>query len=91
MPSKHINLVVSGQVQGVFYRRTAKVEAEKLGIGGWVRNKTDGTVEISVSGEEKNIAEFIKWCKKGPPFAKVKNVEVKDRKPEDYDEFSIVD
>lgn len=91
MPSKHVNLVIFGEVQGVFFRKSAKIEADNLGLGGWVRNKNDGTVEISASGQEKNVNQFIKWCKKGPPFAKVDKVDVVVKKPEEYEEFSIVD
>ena len=91
MPSKHVNLRISGKVQGVFFRKSAKQEADNLSLGGWIRNKNDGTVEISASGEEKNIEQFIKWCKKGPPFAKVDDLQILVKKPEDYEEFSIVD
>lgn len=88
---RHVYIKVYGKVQGVFFRRTAKVEADKLAIGGWVRNKFDGSLEISASGEQKDIKNFVNWCKKGPPFAQVENVEVVDRKPEDYEEFLITD
>ena len=86
-----VHVSITGQVQGVFFRRSAKIEAEKLGIVGWVRNESDGSVEIMAQGEKKNVDKFIKWCKKGPPFAKVENVEVKEQKGlEDLTEFSIL-
>lgn len=91
MPNIHVKLTVSGKVQGVFFRKSAKQQADNLKLGGWVRNKKDGTVEISVAGDEKSIKTFTKWCEKGPPFAKVDRVDVENRALEDYDEFSIVD
>ena len=90
--SIRVHLRITGQVQGVFFRRSAKIEAEKLGIVGWVRNESDGSVEIMAQGEKKNVDKFIKWCKKGPPFAKVKKVEVEPHKDlHDFADFSIHD
>ncbi len=86
------HLKILGDVQGVFFRRSAKIEAEKLGIVGWVRNNSDGSVEIMAQGHEDKIKKFIAWCKKGPPFAKVENVEVDWQKGlENLDDFSIHD
>lgn len=88
---KCAHIFVSGDVQGVFFRRTAKSEAEKLGVVGWVRNRNDGSVEVVAQGEKDRVDKFIAWCKKGPPFAKVENVEVEWRKNlEDFEEFEIV-
>jgi len=87
-----VKLLISGSVQGVFFRQSAKLEAEKLGIVGWVKNRDDGNVEAMVEGEKAKIAEFIKWCKNGPPFAKVEKVEVEEQKgAEGFSEFSIQD
>ena len=83
---------VTGQVQGVFFRRSAKLEAERLGIVGWVKNSDEGSVEIMAQGDKKSADEFIKWCKKGPPFAKVEKVDVSWEKDlHDFDDFSIHD
>ena len=83
---------ISGQVQGVFFRRSAKLEAEKLGIVGWARNLDDGSVEVMAEGDRENVDEFIKWCKSGPPFAKVEKVEVEEQKGlEGFSDFSITD
>lgn len=82
---------VSGDVQGVFFRRTAKLEAEKLGLVGWVRNRNDGGVEAVAQGSKNRVDAFIKWCRHGPPFAKVENVEVEWKKNlEDFDSFEIL-
>ena len=67
---------VYGLVQGVFYRKLAKIEADKSGIGGWARNDADGSVEIMASGQKKVLEQFVEWCKQGPPLAKVEKVEV---------------
>ena len=70
-----VNVKIYGRVQGVFFRRSAKVEADKLGIVGWARNDDDGSVEILAVGEKQKLKEFIKWCKNGPEMAKVDKVE----------------
>lgn len=86
-----VRLQISGQVQGVFFRRSAKVKAGELGIFGWVRNKSDGSVEAIAQGSKDKINEFISWCRKGPPFAKVENVEIDWKKDlEDFGEFEII-
>lgn len=71
---KHLNIKISGFVQGIFYRATVKEEAEKLNITGFARNESDGSVYIEAEGEEKNLDEFVAWCHKGPPLAKVEKV-----------------
>jgi len=71
-----VHIFVSGLVQGVFYRQSTKEKAEELGLTGWVRNLPDGRVEIVAEGEEKKIKELIDWAKKGPPLAKVRDLEV---------------
>ena len=70
------HLIVSGEVQGVFYRASAREEAVSLGLGGWVRNLPDGDVEAEVEGPEPVVEEFIRWCWKGPPAASVSDVKV---------------
>lgn len=87
-----VHLKIHGQVQGVFFRRSAKLEAERHGIVGWVKNLGDGSVEIMAQGGKKSIDNFIKWCKGGPPFAKVENVEVEWKKDlDDFVDFEIRD
>tara|TARA_B100000959_G_scaffold263989_1_gene303932 strand:+ start:2092 stop:2406 length:315 start_codon:yes stop_codon:yes gene_type:complete len=75
-PDMRIHVIVSGIVQGVFFRANTKSEADRLGVYGWVRNMMDGTVEIIAEGKEDNIDRFIQWCRKGPPGADVKNLEL---------------
>ena len=68
--------IISGRVQGVFFRWETKRAADGFGVFGWVRNKRDGTVEAVFEGPEKNVTSILKWCKKGPPISKVTNVDV---------------
>lgn len=85
-----LHLNISGSVQGVFYRVSAKDEADKLMLKGWVKNNDEGQVEIEVQGGEKNVQEFIDWCKKGPDGAEVQDVEITKLEGfEDFRNFSI--
>jgi len=86
-----VHLIISGQVQGVFFRRSAKTKADSLGISGWIRNNKDGSVETVGVGEKSKLEEFAKWCKKGTVFANVLNVEENWADKNDYfEEFSII-
>ena len=70
------HLMISGRVQGVFYRMETKSAADRIGVSGWVRNKRDGRVEAIVEGEKQQVEKLILWCKKGPPAARVHDVDV---------------
>jgi len=70
-------LVVSGIVQGVFYRASAQQEAQRLGLAGEICNLPGGEVEAIVEGEKAAIEEFIAWCRRGPPAARVEDVRVR--------------
>ena len=67
---------VSGKVQGVFYRASAAEEASRRGLRGWVRNRSDGTVEGEVEGPDAEVEGFLAWCRRGPTHARVDRVEV---------------
>jgi acylphosphatase len=69
------HILISGRVQGVFFRSETKYEAKQLGVTGWIRNVPDGRVEAVFEGEEKKVKELIKFCKEGPPGARVTNVD----------------
>ena len=71
---KNYSLVISGRVQGVFYRNFAQTKAQELGIKGYVMNMPDGSVFIEAEGEEAILEELIKHCKIGPPKADVTGV-----------------
>ncbi|MDH7563998.1 MAG: acylphosphatase [Candidatus Bathyarchaeota archaeon] len=73
-----VHVLVSGRVQGVFYRSEASKEARKLGVTGWIRNLPDGRVEAVFEGEEENVKALVAFCRRGPAGARVDRVEVKN-------------
>lgn len=82
-------IVVSGRVQGVFYRDTCRREANRLGVTGSAQNLPDGTVEVIAEGEPDAVDELIAWCKKGPAQADVDSVQVSDAAPVGAASFKI--
>jgi len=66
---------VTGRVQGVGYRDALRREALRLGITGWVRNRSDGSVEALLQGERANLEDLVAWARRGPPLAGVERVE----------------
>lgn len=76
MELKRARIVVHGIVQGVFFRHNTKLQAQELGLSGWVRNCPDGTVEMIAQGNKEDIAKLTVWCYKGPPGAYVTKVDV---------------
>ena len=69
-----IHLLIKGKVQGVFYRASAKEEADRLHLTGWVKNTREGHVEVLASGPEEDLRLFAEWCKKGPERAVVSDL-----------------
>ena len=69
-----VRFVVSGRVQGVFFRASTRAEAVRLGIAGHARNLADGSVEVIASGTDAMLVEFEKWLRIGPPSAQVDDV-----------------
>ncbi|MEM1586561.1 MAG: acylphosphatase [Candidatus Bathyarchaeia archaeon] len=70
------HVFVSGRVQGVFFRYETRLRAIQNNVTGWVRNLSDGRVEAVFEGDREAVEAMIEFCRKGPPGAKVKNVEV---------------
>ena len=68
--------VITGRVQGVFYRASCRDEAAARGLAGWVRNNPDGSVEAVFEGPEAVVREMLDWCRRGPPSAAVEKVAV---------------
>lgn len=68
--------IIKGRVQGVFFRMETREAAERRGVTGWVRNKSDGTVEAVFEGEKDSVDSVVQWCKDGPAAAKVEDVEL---------------
>lgn len=73
--------LITGSVQGVFYRASAQQQASALGLRGWVRNLLDGRVELLACGDQSAVKEMEKWLQKGPEYAKVSNIEVITESP----------
>lgn len=70
------HLIISGRVQGVAYRASMAREAQALGVTGWVRNRSDGSVEAMVAGTAEQVAAIMHWARRGPPAASVEHVAV---------------
>jgi len=74
---KRVHVFIEGYVQGVFFRHNTQLNALKHNVRGWIRNLPDGRVEAVFEGDYTAIDKMIEFCRKGPPAATVKNVEVK--------------
>jgi len=74
-----IRLIISGRVQGVCFRHHTCETALSQGVAGWVRNRTDGTVEALIQGETKAVDQVIAWCRQGPPAARVDDLHIETR------------
>ncbi|MBI1857815.1 MAG: acylphosphatase [Candidatus Melainabacteria bacterium] len=73
---QQVHLIISGTVQGVFYRASCQDVAVKYGLNGYVKNLLNGQVEVVAQGEKEQLEKLVEWCKKGPPHAQVDNVEI---------------
>ena len=87
---KHLNIIIFGRVQGVFFRHFSKKEAQKLNIKGLVKNLPDSSLYIEAEGEEKNLDKFVKWCQKGPKFSKVQQIKTTGCPNKNFNKFEIV-
>jgi len=87
---KRLHVVISGRVQGVFFRARTHDMARALLLTGWVKNRSDGSVEAVFEGEEDDLKAMLAWCRKGPPAAKVTRVEVNEEPLSDpFESFTI--
>jgi acylphosphatase len=87
--TRHLNIRINGKVQGVFFRASAKDQADKMGVKGFVRNEPDGGVYIEAEGIEANVKQFADWCKKGPARAQVMTIVIEESAEKGYVEFRI--
>jgi acylphosphatase len=76
-----VHVVVSGRVQGVWYRRSCQERAVAAGLAGWVRNRREGTVEAVLEGGRDDVDAVLAWMAEGPPGAVVTNVQLEDEAP----------
>lgn len=90
MVKKHLNIKVSGKVQGVSYRATTKAVADQLGIKGLVSNQADGSVYIEAEGDAFMLEQFLDWCHEGPDAARVAQVESSEGEMKNYRNFEAV-
>ena len=82
-------VLVSGQVQGVFFRDTCARRARSEGVAGWMRNRADGRVEAWFEGRPQAVENLVTWCREGPPRAEVDGIDVREEKPASLDAFRI--
>lgn len=87
---KHINIIVTGKVQGVFFRASTKAVADQIGVKGFVKNQKDGTVYIEAEAEPTFLDMFVEWCHNGPDKAEVENVEITEGELKNYRNFDVV-
>jgi acylphosphatase len=84
------HVVVHGLVQGVWFRASTRDEALRLGVTGWIRNLSEGSVEAVFEGEKKKVEEIVGWCHRGPSGAEVTKVDVVwERHQGEFAQFSI--
>ncbi|HRN56628.1 MAG TPA: acylphosphatase [Agriterribacter sp.] len=81
---------ITGKVQGVFYRGSAREQAERLGVKGEVKNMPDGSVLLIAEGAEETVMALIAWCHYGPPRAEVQEVTVKEGRIKGYKDFKVI-
>ena len=85
-----VHILISGEVQGVFFRSNTRDFANGLGLKGWVRNLTDGRVEVVAEGEKSLLERLIEFCRKGPPGANVENLEIEwEENKDEFEGFDI--
>ena len=82
-------VVVRGEVQGVFFRDSARREAERRGVAGWAANRSDGAVEAVFEGPPEDVDALVDFCRSGPRRADVRDAEVSEEEPEGLEGFSV--
>ncbi|MCA9391772.1 acylphosphatase [candidate division WWE3 bacterium] len=87
--TKHVNIILEGMVQGVFFRESTLDKARELSIAGFILNQPDGSVFIEAEGDESSVATFVDWCKQGPPQANVQKCTTTDAEIKGFSEFEI--
>ena len=86
----HVNIRITGKVQGVSFRAALLDKARELGLRGFVRNQPEGSVYAEVEGDEDLINTLIAWCHKGPPGARVERIEVSTGSPKAFEGFEVM-
>jgi len=86
---QHYKINIEGKVQGVWFRVCARDEAVRIGLRGFVRNESDGSVYAEVEGEEQSLSEFVRWCHIGSEQSEVLKVSVKEGEFVGFEKFTI--
>ncbi|QAY72175.1 hypothetical protein ET445_01300 [Agromyces protaetiae] len=86
-----VHVTVHGRVQGVGFRFSARVEAQRLGVSGWVRNRSDGAVEAELEGESAAVESMLEWFDEGPPGASVTSLSSAEIEPTGARGFRVAD
>jgi acylphosphatase len=89
MADIHKKAILKGRVQGVGFRFSAREQARRLGIKGYVKNLPNGDVEILASGSEKNVEKYLQWAHEGPAYAHVDDIQIEDAEPTSYHTFDV--
>jgi acylphosphatase len=89
MSKRHLNVRVSGKVQGVFFRASAKEQADQLGVKGFVRNEPNGNVYLEAEGDENQLKLFLEWCARGPKRAQVTQVTSEESALMTFERFEV--
>lgn len=87
MAERCLKVSIRGQVQGVSFRASTQIEAEKLGVTGYAKNNPDGSVEVLACGDDDSLEQLVRWLHKGPRLAKVSEVSVEECEKVDASEF----
>jgi acylphosphatase len=82
-------VLIRGRVQGVFFRGSTERQAQRVGVAGWVRNCSDGSVEAAFEGPRADVEELLAFCRRGPAAARVASVEVVEETPRGEAGFSV--
>jgi len=86
---KHLNIQIYGRVQGIFFRATAKEQADCLRLTGFAKNMPDGSVFIEAEGKKENLEKFVKWCNISPSLAQVEKVIITEDKLKNFSQFEV--
>ena len=87
---KTLRVYISGTVQGVMFRKFIEEQANKIGVRGFVRNTSDGRVEVLIEGTDDKVLQMLELCKSGTSHAQVRNVEFHEIKNQGFDGFKIM-
>ncbi len=87
---KCTHLIVSGKVQGVFFRVNVRNKAVELGLKGYAKNLENGDVEVVAEGSQEKIKEFVDFIRKGPGISRVTGIQVTHKEPENFKSFEVI-